>query len=76
MLAWTPLAGGVPAPDWSLTAAINYAAGNKLDAYLATDVEMRVQGDCDSLSGGEVTIGLELGRIPPGLPDYVTVRCS
>jgi hypothetical protein len=71
VLAWTPLAGGVPVPDWSLTAAINNAAGNKLDAYLATDVAMEVEGDCDSLSGGSLTVGLDLGRIPAGLPDYV-----
>ena len=35
VLEWTPLAGGVPEPGWTLTAAINNTGGNKLDAYLA-----------------------------------------
>jgi hypothetical protein len=72
VLEWTPLAGGVPEPDWTLTAAINNAGGNKLDAYLATAVVMTVQGDCRTVTGAELTVTLSLEALPPGLPGYVT----
>lgn len=71
VLSWSPVAGAVPTQPWQLTAAINNAAGNKLDAYLATEVVLAPIGDCTAITGGEIALEVELGDVPPGLPNYV-----
>lgn len=70
VLAWTPLAGGLPSGDMQVTAAINNAAGNKLDAYVDSDIAMTLTGECNGPSAGSVAVTLRLAEIPAGLPDY------
>ncbi len=71
VVAWTPIAGALPEDDWTLTAAINNVAGNKLDAYLDTDVVLSLSGSCPGTTEGEIAMTLTYTGIPPDLPDYV-----
>lgn len=71
VLSWTAIGGALPEPALELTASINNAAGNKLDVYLDSSVAVSLTGDCADTEQGRVELHLDLGAVPPGLPDYV-----
>lgn len=64
IIALSAVSGAVPDDPLTLTAAINNAGGNKLDAYLDSEIQAALEGPCRGPATGSVAVTLTMDDVP------------